>query len=347
MVAALIALGVLVVAVVAELLHLRRSRRIAHLAFGPNEQPRGWVYTTPWLKSIALAGLVWGLVTLYLLPPKVHVSEGIPETEMKHLVILLDVSPSMRLVDAGPNMDQSRRQRAHSLMQSFFERVQLPEYRTSIIAVYNGAKPVVIDTKDREVVNNILEDLPMEFAFQAGKTELFTGLAEVVDQVKGFRPDSTVLLLLTDGDTVPSSGMPKMPRSVSDVVVIGVGDPVKGKFHNGRQSRQDASTLRQLAIRIGGTYHDGNKHHLSTNLIRSVTSAPSKNVIAALGTREYALLAIGVGATLYAFLPLLLHLFGTPWRPGVVARAPRPTRHRPTVPRKESTPQPQPLIITK
>src|SRR5690606_41488262 len=127
-----------------------------------------------------------------------HKAVEVPESEMKHLVLLLDVSPSMLLEDAGPEKNISRRQRAYALMQSFFERVQLPDYRTSIIAVYNGAKPVVIDTKDREVVNNILEDLPMQFAFEAGKTELFTGLEEVVNIVKDFPPKSTVLMLVSD-----------------------------------------------------------------------------------------------------------------------------------------------------
>lgn len=341
MVAILVALAVFVFVLVAELWHVHRSRHIARLAFGPTERPRAWVFAAPMLKSVALSALVWGLVTLYTIAPKVHVTNGIPESEMKHLVLLLDVSPSMRLADAGPEGDMSRRQRVHVLMRSFFERVQLPEYRTSIVAVYNGAKPVVVDTKDREVISNILEDLPMDQAFQAGKTELFAGLEEVVDIVKPFPPKSTVLLLLTDGDTVPSSGMPKMPASVGDVVVIGVGDPVKGVFLNGRQSRQDASTLRQLAIRMGGTYHDGNEKHLSTNLVRSVTRTKSKSVYQQLTIREFALIAIAAGALAYAFLPLLLHYFGTAWRPGVPAWQ----RRTASVPRRKQNRQREPVPV--
>lgn len=343
MVAALIALVVLLVVLATEWLHARRTRRVARLAFGPAGRPRAWVYAVPWIKGLALGALTWGLVTLWQIEPKVHQATEVPESEMKHLVLLLDVSPSMLLVDAGPERNLSRRQRANALMQSFFERVQLPEYRTSIIAVYNGAKPVVIDTKDREVVNNILNDLPMHFAFPKGKTELFTGLEEVVNIVKDFSPKSTVLMLLTDGDTVPASGMPKMPPSVENVVVVGVGDPLKGVFHEGRQSRQDASTLRQLAIRMGGSYHDGNTKHLSTTLIRSLAKAETKSVFDKLGLREYALLACGVGASIYAFLPLLLHFFGTPWRPGVF-----PTRRdlqstKATARNKIRHPEPSPL----
>lgn len=318
MVAELAAAIALVVALAAEALQWQRTKRIAQLAFGPYTTPRAWVRCTPFITALSVAALVWGLTTLMLVEPKTHTTTTIADGELKHLVLVLDVSPSMFLVDAGPDGQQSRRQRVHSLMTSYFERVQLPNYRTSIVAVYNGAKPVVIDTKDREVINNILEDLPLHFAFNAGKTDLFAGLGEAAGIVKDFPPKSTTLMLLSDGDSVPATGMPEMPPSVEHVVVVGVGDPVTGKFLNGSQSRQDASTLRQIALRLGGVYHDGNEKHLSTDLIRSIASSESKSVFEKLSRREFALLACGIGAVLYAVLPLLLHYFGTAWRPGVL-----------------------------
>jgi Ca-activated chloride channel family protein len=125
------------------------------------------------------------------------------------------------------------------------------------------------------------------------------------------------LVLLTDGDTVPSTGMPKLPASISDVLVVGVGDPRSGSFIDGRQSRQDVGTLRQLAIRLGGTYHDGNEKHLSTDLLQRLTLIPSKGTFEKLTKREYALIACGIGASTLALLPVLLHFVGTRWRPGV------------------------------
>ena len=317
MVAEVAALLVLVIALAAEALHWRRSQRIAHLVFGPNARPGilGWV--APPLIAVSAAAVVWGLTTLLLLPPKVHTTSEIAEGELKHLVLVLDVSPSMLLVDAGPDGKQSRRKRVHSLMTSFFERVQLPNYRTSIVAVYNGAKPVVIDTKDREVVNNVLDELPLHFAFTAGKTDLFAGLSEAAEIVKQNPPKSTTLILLSDGDSVPATGMPEMPVAVEHVVVVGVGDPVAGKFLDGKQSRQDAATLRQIAIRLGGVYHDGNKLHLGTDLIRTLAASETKSMLDRLSRREFALIACGIGASLYALLPLLLHYFGTTWRPGL------------------------------
>ena len=182
------------------------------------------------------------------------------DDDYQHVLLVLDVSPSMRLDDAGPDKDSSRMDRARELMESFFERVPIERFRVSVVAFYNGAKPVVVDTSDFEVVRNILGDLPMHYAFRSGRTRLFDGLQEAAQIAAPWEPRSTTLILLTDGDTVPATGMPRMPASVRSVLVVGVGDPRTGKFIDGRQSRQDVSTLRQIATRLGGVYHNGNEH---------------------------------------------------------------------------------------
>ena len=107
-------------------------------------------------------------------------ADTIPDNQRKHVLIVLDVSPSMRLKDAGPNADQSRMKRGSEVMESFFQRIPVEIYLMSVVACYNGAKPVVVDTKDLEVVRNIFGDLPMQYAFPSGKTDLFSGLSEAV-----------------------------------------------------------------------------------------------------------------------------------------------------------------------
>jgi Ca-activated chloride channel family protein len=114
--------------------------------------------------------------------------------------------------------------------------------------------------------------------------------------------------------------MPEKPRSVGGVMVVGVGDPKVGKFIDGRQSRQDVSTLRQIALRLGGEYHDGNEKHLPTAMINRLTSVENESPFEKLTRREYALIACGVGAGALAFLPVLLAHFGTAWSPGVKGR---------------------------
>jgi Ca-activated chloride channel family protein len=320
MIPEIIALAALILTAAAEQLHARRTRRVAPLAFGPIRKPARWARFAPVLRVAAAAALAWGLTTLLFLPPKVHRAGVIPEGEYRDLLLVLDVSPSMRLDDAGPDGKQTRRKRASDLLKSFFERVPMELYRTTVIAVYNGAKPVVVRTTDPEVVRNILEDLPMQYAFQAGPTDLFSGITEAVKVARPWRPKGTTLVVVSDGDTIPATGMPKLPDSVAHVVVVGVGDPHTGKFIDGHLSRQDASSLRQLAARLNGTYHNGNEKHLSTALLRQVTLIGGKSTVERLTRREYALLACAIGASVVSLLPLLLHYLGTAWRPGVPVR---------------------------
>jgi Ca-activated chloride channel family protein len=326
MVAEFVALAAVILVAAAEVLHARRTRRLAALAFGPRRRAAAWTRLAPVLRVAAAAALAWGLTTLFLIRPKVHKIGQIPEGEYRDLLLVLDVSPSMRLQDAGPDGKQSRRKRASDLLKSFFERVPMEVYRTTVVAVYNGAKPVVLRTTDPEVIRNILEDLPMEYAFKSGPTDLFAGLEEAARIARPWRPKATTLVIVSDGDTIPPTGMPKMPDSVAHVVVVGVGDPATGRFIDGHLSRQDTSALRQLAARLHGAYHNGNEKHLSTDLLRQVTLVGGQSVVERLTRREYALMACGFGAAVMGLLPLLLHVAGTSWRPGV---PPRPAAAKP------------------
>jgi Ca-activated chloride channel family protein len=320
MVAELVACAVALLVLAAEVLHAQRARHVAVLAFGAGGRPALWTRAVPLFRAAALGGLCWGLTTLLLLEPKTHRTDEIPENELRHLLLVLDVSPSMRLEDAGPNGKEPRRKRAADLLQSFFERVPMELYRTSVVAVYNGAKPVVVDTRDLEIIRNILTELPMQYAFPAGGTDLFAGLEEAARMAKPWRPGTATLVVVSDGDTVPATGMPKLPVSVAHVVIVGVGDPQGGRFIDGHQSRQDVSTLRQVAARLGGAYHNGNEKHLPTDMLRQVTISGREGKLARLTKREYALLACAAGAIVLVLLPLALHFAGTRWRPGTPIR---------------------------
>lgn len=306
-----------------EVLHLRRMRRIGHLSFGPKGRPAVWVTSLPFVRPLAAGVVAAALAVLSQLPPSMHRNEGgdVPFEKLKHVIIVLDVSPSMRLQDAGIQGDQSRMKRAREVMESYFQRIPMSEFRVSVIAVYTDAFPVVEDTKDAAVVRNILNDLPMHFAFVPGETDLFSGLEKAAEVARGWRPRSATLVMVTDGDTVPATGMPKMPASIADAVIVGVGDASKGSFINGKNSRQDVSTLRQIAARLGGTYHNGNEKHLSTALIEKLTSEMESDAKVQLTAREIALLALGISMAILAVLPLALHYFGTSWQPGI--RKPR------------------------
>ena len=156
MVAELAALGAAILCVLAEIIHSIRVRRVAELAFGPTRRPAVWAMAAPLLRVLAVSALVWGMTTLMLVQPKVHQAEVVQEGEYKHIVMVLDVSPSMRLQDAGKEKDKSRMRRAREVMESFFQRVAIEQFRVSVVATYTDAKNVVIDTKDLEVIRKYL-----------------------------------------------------------------------------------------------------------------------------------------------------------------------------------------------
>ncbi len=310
-------LAVLVIGVVAEWMHARRVNRLAGLAFGPECRPR---WFARWAASWRIASLLllsWGLLTLYFLPAKVHEHVDGGTKRERHLVILLDVSPSMRLQDAGPLGKQSRRQRCQQIVSDFQQRVSTDHYLISIFAFFNGVKPVVVDTKDGELVQHILRDLPLYQAFQPGKTKLYDGLKEVASITRMWGPKSTTLLVLTDGDTEKLKGVPEMPRSIANVLFVGVGDSRTGSFIAGKQSRQNASTLRHVAVRLHGDYFDGNVKQVPTKLLIKMQARMNDESFLKMGLREYALIAIGLGGFVFALLPLCLHYLGTGWQPGV------------------------------
>ena len=306
-----ITIAVVILVAGAELIHFGRVRRVAALAFGKSRRPALWAMLAPPMRIVAMGLLCWGLITLMQLKPKTHNSDEIESSKQRHVVLLLDVSPSMRLKDAGPDNDKSRMSRASEVVQSLFDRVPIRQYKLSVIAFYNDAIPVVIDTNDIDVVKNALNDLPMHFAFKGKETDIFAGLKKAGEIVKPWQPKSTVMLVISDGDSVPSSGMPKMPQSVADVLVIGIGDPVAGKFIAGRHSRQDVSTLRQVATRLSGQFHNGNAKNISTDMIKQITQETANRRWEDLTRRECALAAIALGSGIMALLPLLLHYFGT------------------------------------
>ena len=340
MVANVAAILVLLAALLAEGLHARKIRRIVHLAFGPTAQPRPWVRFVPAARATGLAAMAWGLATLYLMDPQYRRPKEIPDAALKRILIVLDTSPSMDLPDAGEAKDQMRSKRAAKVLMSTLDRISLEQARVSVIAFYTGAKPVVIDTRDPAVVKNIVNDLPLEYAFNPGKTELLDGIDEAFKIAKPWRAKSATLLLVSDGDTVPYTGMPAIPPSIARTIVIGVGDAKVGTFIDGHVSRQASTTLRQVATRLGGTYYDANDRNIPTQLISELSGVlPIKSDQSA-GKREAAIAATFAGSVVTAILPVALALFGTRYKPGRQSRNPAATTTAPPL-----SPAPRPLSL--
>lgn len=312
-----ISVTVLILVSGAELLHWQRVKRAQRLAFGPKGFPTTLLLTSI-VRVLCFVGLAWSLTTLFLLDPKAHRSQvgEIEANERRHLLLVLDVSPSMRLKDSGDASELTRTDRASTLIQSLLKRTTDNKLHISMIAVYNGAKPVVQESRDLEVILNFLDGLPLSSVFPTGKTRLFDGIEEASKMAKDWPAGSATLLLVSDGDTVPASGMPKLPPSIGGVLVLGVGDPSKGSFIDGRQSRQDVGALQQIASRLGGEYHDGNLKHVPSAMLERLGTLETDSSKFQFTLREYALLTCTISAFGLALLPICLYILGSSFRPG-------------------------------
>jgi Ca-activated chloride channel family protein len=308
---AAICAAAVVLAGLAEWLHARRCARMARLAFGPAARPRRWVAAMPWLRAAAVGAVCWGLLILLKIDAAVwETREAEDKQPLHHLAIALDVSPSMQLEDAGPQGTQRRTERARDVLHSIFERLEMRRTRVSILAFYNGARPVVIDAYDPEVIANIIDDLPMEHAFTPGKTNMYDGVKLAAETAKVWPAQSAALIVISDGDTLPETEPPSVPAAYAGKLVIGVGNPHHGQFIDGHSSRQDIDSLSRLAVRLGGTYWDANVKHVPSLELAKLDALLPGSEAGPIELRDLAIMALLGGTAFLALLPLALALAG-------------------------------------
>src|SRR5690606_32183887 len=294
-----------------EWLHARRTRRIARLAFGPAGRPALWAQAAPHIRVAALVAAAWGAATLLMYDP-VERDDRPAREASKHLLVCLDVSPSMMLEDAGPDAEKvSRAVWGGKLVQGILDRLDTETTRVTLFAFYTDGLPVVQETFDKEVVRNALDGLPMYVAFEPGATDVNKGVAAALDHARIWPRDSAMLVVVSDGDSSAGRDPISRPDSIADVVVMGVGDPYRSTIINGHASRQDAPSLKQLAARLGGIYHDGNQKHLPSGVLDGI-SVTSPRASEAVSLRDAALVAVGAGASVLALLAPALILLGRP-----------------------------------
>lgn len=318
MVNTLIPLAVFLATLLAEVLHSARSRRIGYLTFGPQGRPRAWVKGVAPVRAAALAAACWGL--LVLLPiggtaRDVAAARDLPAELLRHVVIALDVSPSMQLTDAGPRGLETREARARQVLRSILDRLDMQRSRVSVVAFFGEARPVVIDTFDPDVVANILGDLPLEQAFAASKTNMYAGVRLAGEIGKKWRAKTALLILASDGDTLPAEQPPSLPDAFSAALIVGVGNTHRGIYIDEHSSRQDDAALKRLASQLSGTYYDANSRHLPSEAVSAMAISLPEEDETPLALREVALAALMLGASLLAILPAALKLAGRSWSP--------------------------------
>ncbi len=313
----------------AEWLHARRVRAVAHLAFGPDGRPAVWARLAPAVRIAGASLLALGATLLLLFDP-IEVEVTPSPRASRQLLVVLDVSPSMNLKDAGPATEKMMRgQWAGKIMQGVLDRVDMKDTRITMVAFYSRALPMLQDTTDKSLLSNMMSGLPLYTAFVPGKTDLQAGLTEAFRLAKGWAPRSTTLIIISDGDLESAPVVPRPPPSIADSIVIGVGDPRTPTIISGHSSRQDEWTLKAIAAKLGGYYHQGNTRHLPSAVLDGLESIAPR-VGGNAGQREIGLWSAGIGAALTAFIGPLLQFFGAPraYRAVRPAQSPAPTIER-------------------
>ncbi len=303
-----LALTVLLFVARGEWRHAKRVRAAGGLVFGPAGRPRAWVSAAPALRCLAAALFTWGSTVLAVAPREPMRAAG---AASERLFVLLDASRSMYLRDAGVNADTTRTDRARQVLSGVLGQVA-SGVRVSVGAFCDSFKPIVVDTTDHDVLANVCERLPLAQAFdEAGRTDLGAALKGAFEVLEPWPAGSTTLLVLTDGDSVPSNGLPPVPIAVADFVVIGVGSNA-GRVIGGHSSCQMAAELGELAQRMRGVYRNLNVNELPPSLFARLEREWAKEVPRRLGRTEIARAAVTGAAAVLGTLWLLL-----PWLGGL------------------------------
>jgi len=308
----LTALAVLLLTAFAEWLHVRRIQAVGRLAFGPAGRGRAWTALVPWLRPLAYAAFAWGLAVMVELHFAEQDGAKPSAKEPTRLIFVADLSPSMKLKDAGADGKLTRQERIRESVEGVLMRVG-GDLRYGVVGFYTDARAVVMEARDPELVRNVFNGLPVQLLMRGGKTDLGTAINHALKEVANLPNGSARLLIYSDGDTIPLQPIAARPPSVKQVLVLGVGNPHKGLFIDGHQSRQDPESLGAIARALGGTYHDINEKHLSTEALGDlVVKAPLPKT--GLDLEQWALLAMLLGSLCLAFLPVALQYFGSDWQ---------------------------------
>lgn len=299
-----------------EYLHARRLARIGALAFGPIGRPRLWTRVVPICRVAALAGLAWALVTLIAFSNRSRDRDRSARTT-KHLMIMLDVSPSMFLADAGDGGADPRQARAYAVLKSVLDRVPGDNVRFTVAGFYTEARLMVKECRDRELILHLASDTPFHITYQPGKTDVLKSLNQVGEMMKDWERKSTTLLVISDGDSVPPSGLKPMPSSVGEVIFAGVGDPGRGTFIDGHLSRQDTANLSQLSRRLGGKFFDCNTRQIPSDALRKLNTEDPGAAKWRTDRRMAALIVLAVAASMLCLIPIMLEYLGSAWRPRI------------------------------
>jgi Ca-activated chloride channel homolog len=223
-----------------------------------------------WARHVPAALLLAAVTALLVALARPTITVAAPQ-ERATVVLLVDVSGSMRAEDVAP----SRLEAARSAMRSFLDRVP-KEIRVSVVAFSDTPEVVVPPTSDRALARAGIDFLAPGFG-----TALGDGLARAAELAAGVGEDGSsgqapvgadgkslaAVLLLSDGkqtrgELTPEDGAARAKRAHVPVYAIALGTDAGTieVFRFGESQTvsvpPDRPTLQQIAATTGGEYFD-------------------------------------------------------------------------------------------
>lgn len=225
-----------------------------------DDLPGSWKSHIHWFKQLCIWAAV-ALVIVALARPQETLTTVERNAEGIDIVMVLDMSTSMRAEDLKPNRFEAAREVAKD-----FTDKRLSD-RIGLVTFAMKSFTVVPPTLDYRLLKRLLDDLEMGIIEDG--TAIGMGIATAVNRLKESEAESKVIILLTDGQNNAGEIDPVTAADLAltyniKIYTIGAGtkgtapypvqDPVFGRRYQNIQVNIDEEMLTEVAQLTGGKY---------------------------------------------------------------------------------------------
>ncbi len=224
------------------------------------ELPGNWKAHLHWVQ----AAFLWvgiALLIVALARPQERLTTVERNAEGIDIVLVLDMSTSMRAEDLKPN----RFEAARNVAKSFVDKRNSD--RIGLVTFAMKSFTVVPPTLDYRLLKSLIDDLEMGIIEDG--TAIGMGIATAINRLKESQAESKVIILLTDGQNNAGEIDPVTAADLAltydiKIYTIGAGtrgtapypiqDPIFGRRYQNVQVNIDEEMLTKVAELTGGKY---------------------------------------------------------------------------------------------
>lgn len=224
------------------------------------DMPGNWKSHLHWLQAILLwSGIA--LIIIALARPQERLTTIERNAEGIDIVLVMDLSTSMRAEDLKPNRFEAARKVAKDFVDKRISD------RIGLVAFAMKSFTVVPPTLDYRLLKNLIDELEMGIIEDG--TAIGMGLATAINRLKESTARSKVIILLTDGQNNAGQIDPVTAADLAvtydiKIYTIGAGtrgtapypvqDPIFGRRYQNIEVNIDEEMLSRVAELTGGQY---------------------------------------------------------------------------------------------